>query len=73
MLNASIGKNIYINRKVSLNLNVQLQNIINNRNLITNATEQFRIDTKYYNPNAFPTKYMYAQGFKIFVNAGVRF
>lgn len=73
VLNASIGKNIYINRKVSLNLNVQLQNIINNRNLITNATEQFRIDTKYYNPNAFPTKYMYAQGFKIFVNAGVRF
>ena len=73
VMNASVGKLIYINRQVSLNLNVSVSNIINNRNLITQATEQFRIDTKYYNPNAFPTKYMYAQGIKVFVNAGVRF
>ena len=73
MVNASVGKNIYFNRKVSLNLNVSVSNIINNRNLITQATEQSRIDTKYYNPNAFPTKYQYAQGIKVFVNAGVRF
>ena len=73
VVNASVGKNIYFNRKVSLNLNVSVSNIINNRNLITQATEQSRIDTKYYNPNAFPTKYQYAQGIKVFVNAGVRF
>ena len=73
VMNASVGKVIYINRQVSLNLNVSVSNVINNRNLITQATEQFRIDTKYYNPNAFPTKYMYAQGIKVYVNAGVRF
>lgn len=73
VMNASVGKVIYLNRQVSLNLNVSVSNVINNRNLITQATEQFRIDTKYYNPNAFPTKYMYAQGIKVYVNAGVRF
>lgn len=73
VMNASVGKLIYINRKVSLNLNVSVSNIINNRKLITQATEQFRVDTKYYNPDAYPTKYMYAQGIKVFVNAGVRF
>lgn len=73
VMNLSIGKSIYINRKVSLNFNVSVSNLLNNRNLITQATEQFRIDTKTYNPNAFPTKYMYAQGTKVFVNAGIRF
>ncbi len=73
VMNASVGKVIYINRKVSLNFNVSVSNLLNNRNLITQATEQFRIDTRTYNPNAYPTKYMYAQGVKVFVNAGVRF
>ena len=73
VLNASIGKSIYLNRKLSLNFNVSVSNLLNNRNLITQATEQFRIDTKTYNPQAFPTKYMYAQGIKVFVNAGIRF
>ena len=73
VMNASVGKLIYLNRKVSLNFNVSVSNLLNNRNLITQATEQFRIDTKTYNPDAFPTKYMYAQGIKVFVNAGVRF
>ncbi len=73
VMNASVGKLIYINRKVSLNFNVSVSNVLNNRKLITQATEQFRIDTKNYNPDAFPTKYMYAQGIKVFVNAGVRF
>ena len=73
VMNASVGKVIYINRKVSLNFNVSVSNLLNNRNLITQATEQFRIDTRTYNPDAYPTKYMYAQGVKVFVNAGVRF
>jgi hypothetical protein len=73
VMNASIGKLIYLNRKVSLNFNVSVSNLLNNRNLITQATEQSRIDTKNYNPNAYPTKYQYAQGIKVFVNAGVRF
>jgi hypothetical protein len=73
VMNASIGKLIYLNRKTSLNLNVSVSNLLNNRNLVTNAVEQFRIDTNNYNPSAYPTRYQYAQGIKVFVNAGVRF
>lgn len=73
VLNASIGKLIYLNRKVSLNFNVSVSNVLNNRNLITQAVEQSRIDHKNYNPDAYPTRYQYAQGIKLFVNAGVRF
>ncbi|MDE6629753.1 MAG: TonB-dependent receptor [Muribaculaceae bacterium] len=73
VMNASVGKLIYINRKVSLNFNLSVSNLLNNRNLITQATEQFRIDTRTYDPNAYPTKFQYAQGIKVYVNAGVRF
>lgn len=73
VVNASVGKNIYLTRSASMNINLSASNLINNRNLITQATEQFRIDTKTFNPNAFPTKYQYAQGLKIYLNVGFRF
>lgn len=73
VLNASVGKLIYLNRKVSLNFNVSVSNILNNKDLVTNAFQQPRVDTKRYNVNSFPTKLQYAQGIKVFVNAGVRF
>lgn len=73
VLNASIGKLVYVNRKVSLNFNLSVSNILNNRNLITNAYENPRVDTKKYNVNAYPAKYQYAQGIKVYFNVGVRF
>lgn len=73
VMNASVGKNIYLTRAMSMNINLSASNLLNNRNLITQATEQFRIDTKTYNPDAFPTKYQYAQGLKIYLNVGLRF
>ncbi len=72
-LNASIGKIIYINRRVSLNINVNVNNILNNRNVVTYAYQQGRLDTKNYDRNAFPNRLSYAQGIRIFVNAGIRF
>lgn len=72
-LNASIGKVIYINRKVSLNINLNVNNILNNRNIVTNAYQQGRLDLTDYNLNKYPNKYSYAQGIKVFLNVGVRF
>ena len=75
-LNASIGKLIYINRKVSLNINLNLTNITNNKNIVTYAYQQGRLRTTgddAYNRNAFPTRYNYAQGFRMYLNIGVRF
>ena len=72
-LNVSIGKLIYINRKVSLNLNLNVNNVLNNRDIVTNAYQQGRLDTKNYIRDKYPNKYQYAQGVKVFFNVGVRF
>lgn len=75
-LNASIGKLININRKVSMNVNLNLTNITNNKDIATYAYQQGRLRTSgtdAYNRNAFPTRYNYAQGFKMYLNVGVRF
>ncbi len=72
-LNVSIGKLIYINRKVSLNLNLNVNNVLNNRDIVTNAYQQGRLDTTNYIRDKYPNKYQYAQGVKVFFNVGVRF
>jgi hypothetical protein len=72
-LNKSIGKLIYINRKVSMNFNLNINNVLNNKNVVTYAYQQGRIDTSNYDRNAYPNRYTYAQGIKLFLNAGIRF
>lgn len=72
-LNASIGKIVYVNRKVSLNFNLSLNNILNNRNVVTYAYQQGRIDTKEYDRSAYPNRYTYSQGIRVFLNVGIRF
>ncbi|MDE5628866.1 MAG: carboxypeptidase regulatory-like domain-containing protein [Muribaculaceae bacterium] len=75
-LNASIGKLIYINRNVSLNVNLNLNNILNNRDIVTYAYQQGRLRTTGTTPwdrNQFPTRFSYAQGFRMYLNIGVRF
>ncbi len=73
VLNLSIGKLIYINRKVSLNLNLNIDNVLNNRNIMTSGYQQGRFDYTNYNIKKYPNKYYYAQGIKVFFNVGVRF
>ena len=72
-LNASIGKLLYINRKLSLNFNLSVNNILNNRNVVTYAYQQGRLDLKAYDVNKYPTRYNYAQGIRVYFNVGVRF
>ena len=73
VLNLSIGKAIYLRNGLSLNFNVTANNILCNRDIVVNAYEQGRFDYTNYNSEKFANRYMYAQGFRIFVNAGVRF
>ncbi len=72
-LNASIGKLIYINRKVSMNINLNLNNILNNRDIATYAYQQGRIDRTDYNRDKYPTRLNYAQGIRMYLNVGIRF
>lgn len=73
VLNASIGKLIYLNRQASMNINVNVDNILNNRNIMTGGYQQGRFDYTNFNVAKYPNKYYYAQGIKVFVNVGVRF
>lgn len=75
LVNLSVGKFIRISRKVSMNLNVNINNLFNNRNVQTGGYQQGRFDTKDYTNTTtkFPNKYYYAQGFRLFVNLGLRF
>ncbi|MCM1519489.1 MAG: TonB-dependent receptor [Lachnoclostridium sp.] len=73
VLNASIGKVIYINRKVSLNLNLNVDNILNNRKIQTYGYQQGRFDYTNYDATKYPNRYFYAQGIKVYFNVGVRF
>ena len=75
VINASIGHVIYINRTASFNINLNLNNILDNKDIQTGGYQQGRIDTKDYanTANKFPNKYYYAQGFKMFLNLGLRF
>ena len=75
VINASIGHVIYINRSASFNINLNLNNILDNKDIQTGGYQQGRIDTKDITntANKFPNKYYYAQGFKVFLNLGLKF
>ncbi len=73
VLNASIGKLIYLTRQTSMNINVSVDNILNNRNIQTSGYQQGRFDYTNFNLGKYPNKYYYAQGIKVYVNLGIRF
>ncbi|MDL2241433.1 TonB-dependent receptor [Bacteroidales bacterium OttesenSCG-928-L03] len=72
-LDLSIGRSMRIQRKYTLNINCQLNNILNNQKLKTGGFEQGRFDYDDYVISKFPNKYYYAQGFNMFLNIGLRF
>ncbi|MCM1448778.1 MAG: hypothetical protein NC082_00390, partial [Clostridiales bacterium] len=72
VLNFSIGKLLYINRKVSMNFNLSVNNILNNKDIVTYAYEQSRLKSD-YDRSQWPGRYTYAQGTRVFLNVGVRF
>ena len=73
IINMSIGKVIYLSRSSSLNLNLSLNNLLNNTHIQTGGYQQGRFDYKNYTTAKFPNKYYYAQGFRMYLNVGVRF
>ena len=75
LLNASIGKSWYIDRKYNFGFSLNVQNILNNRNVKTGGYEQTRlIDSasaeRYYR---FDSKYFYMQGVNYMLNLYFRF
>jgi len=73
VLNASLGKFFNINRKVRMNINLNVNNILNNRNIVTYAYQQGRIDTKNYDVSTYSNRYSYSQGIRFYLNVGVAF
>ncbi|MGL4332367.1 MAG: carboxypeptidase-like regulatory domain-containing protein [Bacteroidales bacterium] len=71
MVDASIGKLIYLPKRRSLSINLSLSNLTNNTKMITGGYQQGRIDLA--NPTKFANKYYYAQGFNFFLNMGYKF
>ncbi len=71
-LNLSIGKAVYL-KKITLNFNLNVYNLLNNKKVATWAYQQSRLDTKNYIADYYPNRYQYAQGIRMMFNVGVRF
>ena len=76
LLNLSIGKSFYIQRKYQLGFSLNAKNLLNNRSVKTGGYEQTRIvdntegKNRYYR---FDPKYFYMSGFNYMLNLYFRF
>ena len=75
LLNASVGKSWYIQRKYNFGFSLNASNILNNTNVKTGGYEQTRLidsagNTRYYR---FDPKYFYMYGFNYMLNLYFRF
>ena len=76
LVNASVGKSWYIQRKYQLGFSLQLKNILNNRDVRTGGYEQTRLvdntvsKERFYR---FDSKYFYMSGFNYMLNIYFRF
>lgn len=60
-LDLSVSKSWRFNQHI-LALNLSITNLLNNKNLVTTAWEQYRFDYSDYNVSKYPNKYYYAFG-----------
>ena len=75
LLNASVGKSWYIDRKYNFGFSLEIKNILNNRGVKTGGYEQTRLidsetRTRYYR---FDPKYFYMSGINYMLNLYFRF
>ena len=70
-LDASVSKSWRIKSKYLVGFNLSVSNILNNKNLVTTAWEQYRFDYKTNNVDKFPLKYYYSLGTTFY--AGINF
>ena len=54
-------------------INASVNNLLNNKDMITGGYEQRRFDYKHRDPDKFPPKYFYGYGTNYFISLGVRF
>ena len=76
LVNASVGKSWYIQRKYQLGFSLQVKNLLNNKNIHTGGYEQTRLvdntvsKERYYR---FDSKYFYMSGVNYMLNVYFRF
>ena len=78
LLDASLGKLIYLPQRRSLNFNLSVSNMLNNQKMITGGFQQARLPLVDGAVDAtlldrFPNKYYYAWGVNMFLHIGYRF
>lgn len=78
MLDFSVGKLIYLPKRRSMNVNLSVSNVLNNKNMVTGGFQQGRLplyDGKVdlTDLGKFPNKYYYAWGLNMFLHLGFRF
>ena len=78
MLDASVGKLIYLKNRNSLNFNLSVSNVLNNTSMVTGGYQQARIpmSSGAINPKGadwFLNKYYYAWGINLFFHVGYKF
>lgn len=73
MLDASIGKSIYLPGSKRLNINLQIQNLTNNTNMKTGGYEQNRANRSYDYMFSNNNYYYYANGINAFLNVSLKF
>lgn len=72
VMNVSVGKVLYT-KFGSINFNLSVNNLLNNRNIQTGGWQEGKFDYTNYDVNKFPNKIWYAQGIRVFFNVGIRF
>ncbi len=70
---AFAGKSFKIKEDYMLFLNLSVNNILNNRNIVTGGYEQLRFDLEEQNPDKFDAKYYYFYGLSYYLNVSFRF
>lgn len=80
MMDISVGYSWLLNNQFKslkkrhyLVFNATVNNVTNNKNMITGGYEQLRFDYLKKDPNTFPSKYYYAYGATYFVSVAYRF
>ncbi|MDE6682125.1 MAG: TonB-dependent receptor, partial [Muribaculaceae bacterium] len=72
IMNLSIGKVLYM-KWGSLNFNLSVNNLLNNRNIQMRGWQDGKFDFTNYTTTKFANKVAYAQGIRVFFNVGIRF
>lgn len=72
VMNFSAGK-VFYTKFGSINLNLAVNNLTNNRKIQTGGFQEMKFDYTNYTTTKFPNRYWYAQGIFVSFNFGIRF